>query len=69
MRNFWLNKVDKALMWLGYGVNIINTFDEKEKEALIIDEYLFRLEEDTEDIIPLSLEDMADYIINHQRNT
>jgi hypothetical protein len=67
MRNFWLNKVDKALLYLGYNLNVINMFDDKEKEALIIDEYLFRLKEDTEDIAPLSLEEMADYIIDYQR--
>jgi len=68
MRNFWLNKIDKALLWLGYGMDVINSFDDKEKEALIIDEYLFRLKEDTEDVAPLSLEEMAEYLINYQRN-
>jgi len=68
MRNVWLNKVDKALLYLGYSFNMINHFDEQEKEALIIDEYLFRLKEDTEDIMPLSIDDMADYIINYQRS-
>jgi hypothetical protein len=67
MRNFWLNKIDKALIYLGYSFNIINHFDDKEKEALIIDEYLFRLKEDTEDVAPLSIEEMADYIIDYQR--
>lgn len=67
MRNFWLNKVDRALVWLGYGVDFINAIDDKEKEALIIDEYLYRLKDDTEDIAPLSLEEMADYIIAFQR--
>lgn len=67
MRNFWLNKVDKALLYLGYNLNVINMFDDKEKEALIIDEYLFRLKEDTEDVAPLTLEEMAEYIIDYQR--
>jgi len=48
-------------------MHIISLFDDHEKEALIIDEYLFRLKEDTEDVSPLSLEEMADYIINFQR--
>lgn len=47
---------------------MINAFDDKEKEALIIDEYLFRLKEDTEDILPFSVEEMADYIIDYQRS-
>jgi hypothetical protein len=68
MRNVWLNKIDKALLYLGYSFNMINAFDDKEKEALIIDEYLFRLKEDTEDILPFSVEEMADYIIEYQRS-
>lgn len=68
MRNVWLNKIDKALLYLGYSFNMINAFDDKEKEALIIDEYLFRLKEDTEDILPFSVEEMADYIIDYQRS-
>lgn len=68
MRNVWLNKIDKALLYLGYSVGIIDAFDDKEKEALIIDEYLFRMKEDTEDVAPLSLEEMADYIIDYQRS-
>lgn len=68
MRNVWLNKIDKALLYLGYNFNMINAFDDKEKEALIIDEYLFRLKEDTEDILPFSVEEMADYIIDYQRS-
>ena len=52
---------------MGYSFNMINRFDEKEKEALIIDEYLFRLTEDTEDVAPLSLEEMAEYLIDFQR--
>lgn len=67
MRNVWINPIDRALLWLGYNINLINLFDDREKEALIIDEYLFRLREDTEDVAPLSLEDMADYIIQYQR--
>lgn len=67
MRNVWLNKIDRALLYLGYSFNMINRFDEKEKEALIIDEYLFRLTEDTEDVAPLSLEEMAEYLIDFQR--
>jgi len=69
MRNVWLNRIDRALVWLGYSVHMINMFDDKEKEALIIDEYLYRLKEDTEDVAPLSLEEMADYIIAFQRRT
>lgn len=68
MRNVWLSSVDRALIYLGYSMNMINHFDELEKEALIIDEYLFRLREDTEDVAPLSIEDMADYIISYQRS-
>lgn len=67
MKNFWLNKIDKALLYLGYDFDIINMFNDKEKEALLIDEYLFRLREDTEDVAPLSLEEMAEFIINYQR--
>lgn len=66
MKNFWLNKIDKALLYLGYDFDIINMFDDKEKEALLIDEYLFRLREDTEDVV-LSLEEMAEFIIDYQR--
>ena len=69
MRNVWLNRIDRALVWLGYSVHMINMFDDKEKEALIIDEYLYRLKEDTEDVAPLSLEEMADYIIAFQLRT
>ena len=69
MRNFWLNTIDRALLWLGYSIHMINLFGEKEKEALIIDEYLYRLKEDIEDVAPLSLEEMADYIIAFQRRT
>lgn len=67
MKNVWLNKIDRALLWLGYSIHMINLFDDKEKEALIIDEYLYRLKDDTEDVAPLSLEEMADYIIAFQR--
>lgn len=67
MKNLWLSKIDKALVYLGYKLGIINLLDEKQKEALIIDEYLFRLKEDTEDIAPLSLEEMAEYLIDYQR--
>jgi hypothetical protein len=64
MRNFWLNKVDKALRALGYIPEILDWFSEKEKEALIIDEYLYLLQEDREDCAPLSLDEMADYIVS-----
>jgi hypothetical protein len=67
MRNVWLNKIDRALLWLGYNMTIIDYMDEKQKEALIIDEYLYRLREDAEDIAPLSLEEMADYLVKFQR--
>lgn len=67
MRNVWLNPIDRALLWLGYNMHIISLFDDHEKEALIIDEYLFRLREDTDDVAPLSVEEMADYIIHFQR--
>jgi hypothetical protein len=69
MKNVWLNKIDKALLYLGYNLSVINLFDDKEKEALIIDEYLYRLKDDTEDVAPLSLEEMADYIIAFQRGS
>ena len=67
MRNVWLNKIDKALLYLGYNLDIINIFTDHEKEALIIDEYLFRLTENTDDVMPLSVEEMADYIIDFQK--
>jgi hypothetical protein len=67
MRNVWLNNIDRALLYLGYSINVIEMFDDKEKEALIIDEYLYRLKEDTEDVAPFSVEEMADYIIDYQR--
>jgi hypothetical protein len=67
MENFWLNKIDKALRALGYLPDIIAMFDKPEKEALLIDEYLFILQQDREDCLPLSLDDMADFIIDYKR--
>jgi hypothetical protein len=67
MRNVWLNEIDKALLYLGYNINSIDMFSDSEKEALIIDEYLFRLSEKTDDVMPLSLEEMAEYIIDCQK--
>lgn len=66
MRNFWLNKVERALRHLGYIPEILKWFTEAEKEALIIDEYLHMLRDDAEDCTPLGLDDMADYIIRNR---
>jgi len=65
MWNFWLNKIDRALRALGYLPDIIKHFTEMEKEALIIDEYLYLLSEDTDDCV-LSLEEMAEYIVGRK---
>lgn len=67
MKNVWLNKVDRALLWLGYPMETINFLDEQQKEGIIIDEYLFRLNEDREDIAPLTLEEMAEFLTTYQR--
>ncbi len=66
MRNFWLSKIDRALTYIGYDADVIAFFTEKEKERLVIDEYLYRLGEDIEDCL-LSVDDMADYVIDYYR--
>jgi hypothetical protein len=38
-----------------------------EKEAIVIEEYLFILREDDEDCGTLSLEEMAEYIVDYKR--
>lgn len=68
MINFWLNKVDKALRVLGYDISLINYFSAKEKEMIIINEYLCLLKERIDDIGPLSLEEMAEYILIARQN-
>lgn len=68
MKNVWLNSIDKALLYLGYDIHIVEMFTEHEKEALIINEYLFVLSENTDDVMPLSIEEMADYIIDFQKS-
>jgi len=65
MKNFWLNIIDRALRCLGY--DSINSLTENEKEAILIEEYLFILREDDEDCMPLSLEEMAEYIVDYKR--
>lgn len=67
MRNFWLNKIDKALRALGYPLDVLETFTEKEKEALLVDEYLYLLKEDREDCLSMTPEEMAEYLINYVR--
>lgn len=46
----------------------INLFMDEEKEAIIIEEYLFILREDNEDCMPLSVEEMAEYIVDYKRS-
>lgn len=67
MKNFWLNIIDRALRCLGYMPDTINSLMPDEKEAVIIEEYLFILREDNEDCSPLSLEEMAEYIVDYKR--
>lgn len=67
MKNFWLDVVTRALRCLGYMPDTINNLLDKEKEAAIIEEYLFILKEDNEDCMPLSLEEMAAFIVAHRR--
>ena len=67
MKNFWLNTIDRALRCCGYAPNSINILRQDEKEAVIIEEYLFILRESDEDCMPLSLEEMAEYIVDYKR--
>jgi hypothetical protein len=66
MRNFWLSVVDRALLYLGYNIGVIATLDDSEKDSLIIDEYLYRLSDSNEDCA-MSVEQMAEYIIDYQK--
>lgn len=67
MKNCWLNKIDKALRCLGYDTEIMRWFTDNEKESIIIDEYLFYLRENADDCASLSVEEMAEFIIDHKR--
>lgn len=68
MNNFWLNSIDKALLYLGYDKALVDLLTNEEKKSIIIDEYLFKISNNNDDIGSLSLDDMADYIIDCQRN-
>jgi len=65
MKNIWLNYIDRALIGLGYNVEQLDT---KTKEAVIIDEYLYRMKDDTEDIAPFCLDDMAKFLLRCQKS-
>jgi hypothetical protein len=67
MKNFWVNTIDRALRRLGYMPDTINGLLDKEKEAVIIEQYLYILREDNEDCMPLSLEEMAEYVVDYFR--
>lgn len=67
MKNVWLDKVDRALLWLGYPMETINFLDEQQKEGIIIEEYLFRMNSDREDVAPMTLEEMAEFLTTYQR--
>lgn len=54
-------------MCLGYLPGSINSMQDGEKEAIVIEEYLFILREDDEDCRALSLEEMAEYIVDYKR--
>lgn len=69
MRSFWLvSKIDKALKILGYDSSIIPYYTDKEKEGIIIDEYLNILTSHSEDCASFSLEEMAEFIISHRKS-
>jgi uncharacterized protein with PIN domain len=68
MKNFWLSKIDKALRLLGFDQGLLDWFNDKEKEALIINEYLALLSEDRNDCAAMSIEDMAAFIIDNRTN-
>jgi hypothetical protein len=69
LKNFWLNKniIDKALIYLGYNKIIIDRLDEKRKRSIIIDEYLYQTLQNFDDPAHISVEDMAEYLMDCQR--
>lgn len=68
MKNYWLNKIDRALISLGYLPQVVSMFSDEEKEKAIIREYLYILQNGREDCLPFSLEEMADFIIHYRQN-
>lgn len=68
MKNVWINQIDRALLYLEYSFDIIDQLEDDEKEAIIIEEYLFILREGNEDCV-MSLEDMAQSIIDYYKGT
>jgi hypothetical protein len=68
MKNYYLNKVDKALRYLDYDDTIIDMFSEDEKGTLIRDEYLFLMHGGKVDCFPMSIEDMAESIIDYKKS-
>lgn len=67
LKNFWLNTIDKALFYLGYSKHLIDSITLEQKKSIIIDEYLFRATNADDDILAISLDDMAFYVIECQR--
>jgi hypothetical protein len=69
LKNFWLNNnaIDKALMYLGYNKTIIDRLNEKQKRSIIIDEYLYQTLQNYHEPAHISVEDMAEYLIDCQR--
>lgn len=64
MNNFWLNPIDKALLYLDYDKVMIDLLNDEEKKSIIIEEYLFKAANNDDDIGSISLDDMAQYIID-----
>jgi uncharacterized protein with PIN domain len=69
MKNFWISKIDKALRLLGFDQELLDWLNDKEKEALVINEYLALLTGDRNDCAAMSLEEMAAFIIDNRTNS
>lgn len=68
MRNFWTNKVDKALRKMGFDPRFIDQLTEEDKHHILLEKYLLYIANSSSDdcFIPDSVEELAEYIIGRQ---
>jgi hypothetical protein len=69
MKNFWTNKVDKALRKLGFDPRFIDQLTEEEKYQILLEDYLFYITNSSTDsdcFIPGTTEELADSVLGRK---
>lgn len=69
MKNFWTNKIDKALRKLGLDPRYIDQLSEDEKHHILLENYLLSITDSGygDCFIPDSVEEIAEYIIGRNK--